>query len=221
MQLQSAALRQTDGCVKLDGNFLPMSTLPTADSTDTPSTVRVLLGKLRAGDSSASQELYQIVYRELRAIAARELWRERKAASLSPTELVAEAYLRLFAEGPPNAADREHFLAISCKVMRQLLVDRARRRQALRRAAPRPQLLADMLELDSNDPRIVLMIDDALNRLAEFAPRAARIVELRYFSGLEAREVADMLGTSVRTVHREWSMARAWLYGDLKTMVRL
>jgi RNA polymerase sigma-70 factor, ECF subfamily len=195
--------------------FRPMSNTPPLATADPPSTVKVLLDALRGGDPSAANRLYEIVFRELRSIAARELRRERHNASLSPTELVNEAYLRLFAPGPPNAEDRNHFLAISCRVMRRFLVDRARRRNARKRASPEPQHLLELLDLESADPRIVILVDDALVRLAAFAPRAAHIIELRYFTGLEVREVAEHLNLSERTVLREWSMARAWLYGEL------
>jgi RNA polymerase sigma factor (TIGR02999 family) len=193
--------------------------MPVLETENPPSTVKVLLDAMRGGDAAAGDRLYQIVFRELRSIAARELRRERRKVSLSPTELVNEAYLRLFAHNPPNAEDRNHFLAISCQAMRRLLVDRARRRSAIKRMLPDAQTIINLLELESSDPRVILLIDDALVRLAAFAPRAAHIVELRYFVGLEVREVAEHLNLSERTVMREWSVARAWLYGELKTQV--
>jgi RNA polymerase sigma-70 factor, ECF subfamily len=180
-----------------------------------PSEASRLLGRMRQGDLEAAEELYRLLYADLRRIAARQLRREGRAVTLSPTALVNEAYLRAFAHGVPVIEDRHHFLALSSQVMRRLLVDRARKRKSLKRDGGPPETLRDLLLRDSHDPELILEVDLALQRLALFAPRAVQIVEMRYFAGMEVHEVAEVLATSERTVAREWSMARSWLFEEL------
>lgn len=161
--------------------------------------------------------LLPIVYDELRRIAARYVSRERPGQTLQATALVNEAFLQLSAERTREFKNRAHFVAIAALSMRQILVQRARARNADKRGggaarvpfdehllnAPAPNGSADATDLEA--------LDDALSRLAEFDPEQARIVELRYFGGLTIEETAEAVGVSPATVKRQWAMARAWL----------
>jgi RNA polymerase sigma-70 factor (ECF subfamily) len=177
-----------------------------------------LLDRTAAGDKLAEQELLGIVYAELRQIAARYLRRERPNHTLQATALVHEAYLRLV--GAAHGVEwrgRTHFFATSAQVMRRILTDYARQTKAEKRGGA-----AHKVELD----RALLVgheccdtIDDlheALQRLAAFAPREARVVEMRFFGGMTEDEVALALGISSRSVKRDWNLAKAWLYGELR-----
>ncbi|HXE56651.1 MAG TPA: ECF-type sigma factor [Gemmatimonadales bacterium] len=173
-----------------------------------------LLAALRAGDPTALDRILPLLYGELRELAGRVLARERAPVTLLPTDLVHEAYLKL--GGSRLAArDRAHFLAIAARAMRQVLVDRARRRLAAKRGGDAvPVTLSDaeaQVEL-ALGPDELVALDDAL---AGLEPRQRQLVECRFFGGMEEAEVAEALGVSVRTVRREWVKARAWLYRAL------
>ena len=156
--------------------------------------------------------LMPLVYDELRRIAAGYIRRERPGQTLQATALVNEAFVRLAAEKTRPFANRTHFLAIAALSMRQILVQRARARKAAKRGgAPRRVTLEEGL-LYRDEPDVdVLVLDEALNRLAALDPEQAKIVELRYFGGLTVEETAEAVGTSPATVKRQWAMARAWL----------
>ena len=178
----------------------------------TPGEVTQLLQAVRNGDSEALDRLVPLVYDELRELARRELYREASGHTLHATALVHEAYLKLAGTGMP-ASDRSHFLAIAARSMRQVLVDHARRRKAVKRGG-------DMVRTTLTDagaqvefrPDELIALDAALERLDE---RQRQIVELRFFAGMEEKEIAGVLGVSDRTVRREWVKARAWLYRDM------
>ena len=173
-------------------------------------TVTDLLAASRRGDSAAFDELLPMLYDELRAIADRHMRGERPDHTLQPTALVHEAFLRL--SGAEIAYDdRTHFIRAASQAMRRVLVDHARARQAAKRGGNLRVTLDEALV--PQDDRIVdlLVLDDALNRLAAAEPRWARVVELRFFGGLEVTEVADALGISTATAKRDWHFARAWL----------
>ena len=174
-----------------------------------------LLALVRHGDRDAEGLLYEALYTDLKKLAARFLFNEGNAQSISPTVLVNEAYLRIFGSTPPDLKDRNHFLALSCQVMRRLLVDRARSRNRQKRGAGKAETLTDFLAAVEDNPDQILAVDQSLGRLASFAPRAAKIVEMRYFGGLEDNEIAQVLDTSVRTVRRDWAMSRAWFLTEL------
>ena len=159
------------------------------------------------------QLLMPLVYDELRRIAARYVSRERPGQTLQATALVNEAYVRLAAERPREFQNRTHFLAIAALSMRQILVQRARARNAAKRGgAPQRVTLDDASAgVTTPDSIDVVALDEALTRLAQLDPEQARIVELRYFGGLTVEEVADVERTSPATVKRQWAMARAWL----------
>jgi len=172
-----------------------------------------LLGASRKGDPEALDRLMPLVYEDLRRLAARQLRREHAARTLHATALVHEAYLKLSGPGGLQAGDRGHFLAIAARAMRQVLVDEARRRKSARRGGgwARTTLAAGSLAVDF-DPDQILALDEALGSLDA---RQRQIVELRFFAGMEEREVAEVLNVSDRTVRREWTKARAHLYRRL------
>jgi RNA polymerase sigma factor (TIGR02999 family) len=153
-----------------------------------------------------------LVYDELRRIAARYISRERPGQTLQATALVNEAFVRLAAERPREFQNRTHFLAIAALSMRQILVQRARARNAIKRGGGPKKVTLDEHLIVGRPPDVdVEALDQALNRLAELDPDQARIVELRYFGGLTVEETAEAVGVSPATVKREWAMARAWL----------
>lgn len=167
-------------------------------------------------DGRALDELVPLVYRELRAIAHRQLGGALPAhggsATLSPTALVHEAYLKLADDPRRNWRDRTHFLALAAVAMRHILVDRARARTALKRGGGFAQVTLDEGALaGEQDPEALLALDVALEQLATLAPRLARVVELRFYGGLSEDEIAEVLGVTTRTVQRDWAKARALL----------
>jgi RNA polymerase sigma-70 factor, ECF subfamily len=161
-------------------------------------------------------------YQELRRLAAAYLRRERPGQTLQPTALVHEAYLRLAKDKPGRWQNRAHFCAIAANAMRQILVERARARAALKRGGGQPKVtLVENLDAAGGDnrpaPVDLLAVDQALERLAALDAQQARIVELRYFGGLSVEETAEALGISPATVKRDWSVARAFLAQQLTT----
>jgi RNA polymerase sigma-70 factor (ECF subfamily) len=168
------------------------------------------------GEQSAAERLIPLVYDELRARAASVLRSERPGHTLTPTALVNEAYLRLVDQRLPALEGRKHFYAIAARVMRQVLVDHARSRKAAKRNAGRAPLPLDEAPQISNERGgEIVALDDALATLAGVDPGKARLVELRYFTGLTIDETAEMLGVSSATVKREWALARAWLHREI------
>ncbi len=183
---------------------------------ENPAELTRLLRLARSGDGRAREDLLPRVYASLRVIADGAMRRWDAGSTLQPTALVHEAYLKLFGGELPEFADRDHFLAVSANAMRNLLVDRARARQAQKRGGDAKRESLDMLLQGFEDRSTdVLDLNAALEELAAFAPDAARVVELRFFAGSTAEEAARILGVSTRTVEREWRSARAWLYTRL------
>jgi RNA polymerase sigma-70 factor (ECF subfamily) len=176
-----------------------------------------LLDKAAGGDKAAEAEVIREVYADLRHIAAQYLRRERPDHSLQATALVHEAYLRLV--GGNQTADwrgRTHFFATSAQVMRHILTDHARQRNAAKRGGPVPRIqLEESLAIADCDCELFTDLDEALKRLAVFAPRQAQVVEMRFFGGMTEDEIARELQVSARTVKRDWTVAKAWLYGEL------
>jgi RNA polymerase sigma-70 factor (ECF subfamily) len=179
--------------------------------------ITALLKRLSAGDKRAADDLIPYVYQELRKMARIFMARERNAITLQPTALVHEVYLKLIGGTVPDWQNRAHFFAVAAQAMRHLLVDNARLRQAQKRGGrDRDKVALDHAVGAIHDPTPdVLEVDEALTRLAEVDPRQCRIVELRYFAGLTIEEIAEVLQLSPRTIKREWSMAKTWLYGQL------
>ena len=164
------------------------------------------------GNQQALEKLVPLIYAELRQMAHRCLYRERPGHTLQTTALVHEAYLKLIDQREARWQNRAHFFAIAAQAMRRILVDNARRHQALKRGGPAENLELDEAANVSLDPDPSLLpLDEALNRLAEIDPQQSRIVELRFFGGLTIEETAEVLSLSIDMVKREWAMARAWL----------
>jgi RNA polymerase sigma factor (TIGR02999 family) len=177
--------------------------------------VTQLLQQWSTGDQRALEKLLPLIYNELRRLAHHFLYRERPGHTLQTTALVHEAYLKMV-QRDTAYQNRSHFFAIAAQSMRRILVDSARRHTAAKRGGVQENLELDeaaQVSLEAN-PALILL-DDALNDLAEIDSRQSRIVELRYFGGLTVEETAEAMGLSTATVKREWAMARAWLYQTL------
>src|SRR5437016_5176483 len=169
------------------------------------------------GDQEAAQKLYPLIYNELRGIAARSLRRERPNHTLEPTALVNEAYLKFSSQRITTWQNRAHFFALASQAMRRILVDYARARARLKRGGEKQKLSLVSAPLAFPNPAEELLgVDEALSQLEQFDAQQGRIVELRYFGGLTVDETAKVLGVSSKTIQREWSIAKAWLYGKLK-----
>lgn len=171
-----------------------------------------LLVQWTEGDRHALDQLTPVVYNELRKIAAGYLGRERVGHTLQPTALVNEVWLRLAKPGHLSFESRKQFFGLAAQIMRQVLVDYARGAKAGKRGGGESALPIDDLELGaSTELDEFLSLDQAINRLAAFSPRQARVIELRYFGGLNVEEVAELLAVSPATVSREQKSAEAWL----------
>jgi RNA polymerase sigma-70 factor, ECF subfamily len=179
--------------------------------------VTSLLKKLADGNQEAAGELIPIVYRELHRLAVSHLRRERRDHTLQPTALVHEAYIKLVAQRKTDWQGRAHFFAVASNLMRRILVDYARRQLRAKRGGRQTKLSLDEVVLLSPErPDRILALDECLTRLEKLDARQSRIVELRYFGGLTVDEAAGILGVSPTTVRREWTSAKAYLYGELK-----
>jgi len=179
----------------------------------TSNQVAELLRRWREGDQAALDVLMPLVYEELRRVAHNYLQGERPDHTLQSTAVVHEAYLRLV-EGAVQFQNRQHFFAVASQLMRQILVDYARRHRALKRDGGYRLALDEALKLPSKDVDLV-NLDDALKELAQMDAQQGRIVELRFFGGLSIAETAEVLSLSAATVERSWASARAWLYRQL------
>jgi len=178
--------------------------------------VTMLLAEMAKGNQDAASALVPLVYQEMRRLAGRYMWRERTNHTLQPTALVHEVYLKLV-EQRSDWQSRAHFFGVAAQVMRHILVDHARghvreKRGGAMEAVP----LDEALVFSEAKSAELLALDEALERLAKIDPRQSRIVEMRFFGGLTVEETAESLGISPITVKRDWSLARAWLYGALE-----
>jgi RNA polymerase sigma factor (TIGR02999 family) len=175
-----------------------------------------LLREWSDGDERALEELTPLVYEELRHQAARYLRRERPGHTLQTTALINEAYLRLIDAKDVKWQSRTHFFAIAANLMRRILVDHARKRDAEKRGGAQMRVtLTDVFAASEDSNVDLLAIDEALERLEKLDSQQARVVELRFFSGLTVDETATVLGVSPKTVKRDWSVARAWLRREI------
>jgi len=183
-----------------------------------PEDVTALLARWSRGDSDALDALMPIIYAECRRIAARQLALERRDHSLDPTALVHELYLRLVDQQRASWENRAQFFGVAARLMRRVLVDHARARHAEKRGGDAVFVSLDAAADTPDDSHVadVLAIDEALERLAAHDPEQVQIVELRYFAGLTVEETARVVGRSSRTVKREWRLAKAWLYQELR-----
>ena len=172
--------------------------------------------KTASGDSESARELIQILYEELRRVAARMIAEERPDHTLQATALVNELYLKLVDQTRVGASDRAHFLAIAARVMRQILVNHALAKKAQKRGGDRDRRVLDSQVGVASRPSVdVLHLEDALRELAKEKSRVADVVTLRYFGGLSVPEVAEVLDVSERTVALDWRFARAWLSHEM------
>jgi RNA polymerase sigma factor (TIGR02999 family) len=193
----------------------PSPTHPHADLT-------AVLAAASAGNQAALAGVLPLVYDELRALADEHLRRERAGHTLQATALVHEAYLRLVGQHQADWRNRAHFLALAAQAMRRILVDHARARAREKRGGGAPVISLDESAAEVGAPGAsdasgadLLAVDDALARLARLDPDAARVVEMRFFAGLDGAQAAAVMGVSERTVWRHWRFARAWLYREL------
>jgi len=176
-----------------------------------------LLKKLNGANPDAVAEIVSVVYPELRRIARAYMRGERGEHTLQPTALINEAWIRLVDQTRVDWRDRSHFFGVAASMMRRVLVDHARQRLAEKRGGGSRKLTIDWVEMEAGGEKLteVLSVHEALERLDGIDPRLAKIVEMRYFAGMDVDETAAALGISPRTVDREWSMARAWLSTQL------
>ena len=194
-----------------------LPTIAMSSTFDQSGQITQLLERWNRGDQAALDELTPLVYNELRNVADAYLRRERPDHTLQATALVNEAYLRLIGQQHSRWKGRKHFYGIAARLMRQVLVEHARKHKAEKRGGRRVTVTLEHYNEVSSTPDVdVLAVHVALERLASFDPQQARIVELRFFGGLSIDEAAEILGVGHATVEREWAMARAWLRNELK-----
>ena len=183
--------------------------------------VTLLLHHWKRGDESALGNLVPLVYRELRSLAHYHLQSERSDHTLQSTALVHEAYLRLLGGQPVQLENRAHFIAIASRVMRQILVDYARSRRADKRDAGCRVAFEDMGALSVIGDAELLNLDSALDELSRIDERQGKIVEMKFFGGLSAPEISEVLGISRATVDRDWATARVWLHRQMSRTAEL
>jgi RNA polymerase sigma factor (TIGR02999 family) len=193
-----------------------------------PSEVTALLTQLSKGNKTVIERLMPLVYDELHRRASIYMRQERADHTLQTTALVHEAYLKLVGQREASFKNRAHFFAIASQLMRRILIDHARVRLSAKRGGEQNRIaLEDVSEdrlermgpLRADTPRGMIAVDDALHKLKILDSRQEQIVEMRFFGGLTVEETAEVLGVSTRTIEREWTMARAWLYIQLKEHV--
>jgi len=178
--------------------------------------VTEILREWSGGDENAAERLFPLVYEELKRQARFSLSNERNDHTLQPTALVHEAYLRLVDQTVLEAENRIHFFAIASRLMRQILVDHARKRNAEKRGGAAQRLSLDEIDFAPEEMAgDILSLNDALMRLEKMDKRKAQVVDMRFFGGLKEDEIADALGVNEKTVRRDWQFAKLWLYREL------
>jgi RNA polymerase sigma factor (TIGR02999 family) len=178
--------------------------------------VTSLLLRWRSGDKAALDALMPLVYSELRRLAHHYLQQERTDHTLQSTALVHEAYARLIGQSLPEWQNRAHFFGVAAQIMRQILVDYARQRRAVKRGGELCKLTLENAESESQRTEVdIVALDDALRDLAKIDAQQSRVVELRFFAGLSIEDTSEVLGISPSTVKRDWNTARVWLYREL------
>lgn len=188
---------------------------PNSDPIPAVGEISILLRAWTDGDASALEKLTPIVYNELHAMARHYMQRERPGHSLQTTALVHEAYLKLVDCNGMQWQNRAHFFAISANLMRRILVEHARRHNMKRGGDAQHVGLDEVSMVGGGRHSDLVALDDAMNALARLDPRKVQVVEMRYFGGLSVEETAEVLKVSAVTVMRDWSTAKAWLYGEL------
>ncbi len=185
-----------------------------------PHEITQLLAEWSNGNQTALDKLYPLVYGELHKMARRYMNRERQGHTLQTTALINEAYVRLVDQKQVHWQNRAHFFAISAQIMRRILIDHARRYDYAKRGGGAQKISLDETAIMAVEPAAgLVLLDEALRRLGEIDPRRSQVVELRYFGGLNNEEIAGVLKISENTVTRDWNMARAWLYQELRETV--
>lgn len=190
------------------------------DATHT--TVERLFAELQAGDGGALDELFDLLYEELHGLAHRQRQRWVGDYTLNTTALVHEAWVKLAGQARIGVESRAHFSAIAARVMRHILCNQARERQAQKRGGGRELLTLDetaaVVEHDTTESDVLVALDEALRRFEQVDPRRARVVECRFFGGLTVEETAAAVGASPRTVKRDWAVAQAWLHREMESL---
>jgi RNA polymerase sigma factor (TIGR02999 family) len=182
-----------------------------------PEDVTLLLSELQNGTQEAASKLMPLVYNELRRLAKGYMRRERAEHTLQATALVHEAYLKLVKQPSVNWKGRSHFFGIAAQLMRQILIDHARGHLREKRGGAHEVVsLDEALVFTPGQSAELVRVDEALERLAKLDQRQSKIVELRFFGGLSVEQAAEFLGISPKTVKRDWSVAKAWLHGELR-----
>ena len=201
-------------------NWRALSDSSTVPATDTMSEITRILQALEHGQTQAADELLPLVYEELRRLAAHRMANEAAGHTLQPTALVHEAWLRLAGEEHQRWDGRGHFFAAAAESMRRILIERARRRNALKRGGDFERVNLDDVDVATlADSDTLLLINDALEKLEKEDPAAAQVVKLRFFAGMTNDEAGAALGISARTAKRCWTFARAWLFQELRGRV--
>lgn len=184
---------------------------------DSRETITQLLGDTERSSSALADELLPLVYAELKRLAGQQMAQEKPGQTLQPTALVHEAYLRLVGNPDLKWESRGHFFAAAARSMRQILINRANKKKAIKHGGGRNrEELQDIPCLDEPEPSRMLAIDDALKKLEQLDPRKGEIVNLRYFAGLSIEETAQALDLSPATVKRDWQFARTWLHREIQ-----
>jgi RNA polymerase sigma factor (TIGR02999 family) len=197
--------------------FSPQIALFCLEMSESTSNATVLLTALQRGSPEAADELLEFVYEELRQLATRKMAQELPGQTLQPTALVHEAWLRLVGSENPSFANRAHFFSAAAEAMRRILIDRARRRNTRRHGGGYQRVeLADCDLVAPQAEDEILVVNEALEKLAQAHPVQAEVVKLRYFGGRTNEEVAQILDLSLSTVKNYWAFARAWLLQEIK-----
>jgi len=191
----------------------------------TRSTVTKLLLRVEAGDDTAVDQLFALVYGTLKHLAHRQREQWYGDFTLNTTAIVHEAYIKLFDQKNAEWESQAHFLSVASKAMRHILVDYARRKKAEKRGGDMPRVSleevrtpsGDVITISEEKAETLVSLDEALKRLAEIEPREAKVVECRFFGGMTIAETAAALGVSPMTVKRDWAMAQAWLLGEMRS----
>ena len=186
-----------------------------------PTDVTLMLKRLSAGDQEAVNKLMPVLYDELRRLAAYYLRKERSDHTLQATALVHEAYVRLVDQREVEWKNRNHFFGVAAQLMRRVLLDHARKHQAVKRGGPLPKVkLDDAVAMCEENAAELVALDGLLTRLSTIDPQQTRVVELRFFGGMSVEETAEVMNISPATVKREWAMAKAWFARELSRAAR-
>jgi len=184
--------------------------------SDQKKAVTELLNQHQEGDKDAMEKLLPVIYAELKKIAAAYMRKERPGHTLEATALVNEAYFKLIDQNNVQWQSRAHFYGVAAQIMRRILCDHARAKQAEKRGGKDIRIpLEDILNLGHQVDSGIVELDDAIKRLAVLNERQAKVVEMRFFAGLSNEDIAETLGTSLATVKRDWTFAKAWLFKEL------